>query len=416
MTAFDIAAILVCLAAGCGVLNHFLIRLPSTVGLVVIGLAASLILIGIDAVIPSFSVDDVIRRHLLEIDFADTLLKGMLGFLLFAGALHVDFESLQEQKWAVALMATIGVLISTALVAFGFHLLTGVPILIAFVFGALISPTDPVAVLSLLKSIKVPASLETKIAGESLFNDGVAYVVFLIASAAAFRAGSDAPLGVLDMAELFLVEAVGGAILGGAAGWLVYRAMRRIDDYALEVLLTLGLVMGTYALASALHMSGPIAVVVAGLLIGHRGVKFGMSTTTREHVDAFWRLIDEILNAVLFLLIGLEVLAVEFDTSYVLYGLAAIPLVLAARAVAVGVPITVLRLHRVFTPGVVPIMTWGGLRGAISVALVLSLPDHPEKPMLLTVTYVVVIFSIVVQGLTTGKVVRHFVKGTAGDA
>lgn len=416
MTAFDIAAILVCLAAGCGVLNHFLIRLPSTVGLVVIGLAASLILIGIDAVIPSFSVDDVVRRHILEIDFADTLLKGMLGFLLFAGALHVDFESLQEQKWAVALMATIGVLISTGLVAFGFHLLTGVPILIAFVFGALISPTDPVAVLSLLKSIKVPASLETKIAGESLFNDGVAYVVFLIASAAAFRAGSDAPLGVLDMAELFLVEAVGGAILGGAAGWLVYRAMRRIDDYALEVLLTLGLVMGTYALASALHMSGPIAVVVAGLLIGHRGVKFGMSTTTREHVDAFWRLIDEILNAVLFLLIGLEVLAVEFDTSYLLYGLAAIPLVLAARAVAVGVPITVLRLHRVFTPGVVPIMTWGGLRGAISVALVLSLPDHPEKPMLLTVTYVVVIFSIVVQGLTTGKVVRHFVKGTVGDS
>lgn len=416
MTAFDIAAILVCLAAGCGVLNHFLIRLPSTVGLVVIGLAASLILIGIDAVIPSFSVDDVVRRHLLEIDFADTLLKGMLGFLLFAGALHVDFESLQEQKWAVALMATIGVLISTGLVAFGFHLLTGVPILIAFVFGALISPTDPVAVLSLLKSIKVPASLETKIAGESLFNDGVAYVVFLIASAAAFRAGSDAPLGALDMVELFLVEAVGGAILGGAAGWLVYRAMRRIDDYALEVLLTLGLVMGTYALASALHMSGPIAVVVAGLLIGHRGVKFGMSTTTREHVDAFWRLIDEILNAVLFLLIGLEVLAVEFDTSYLLYGLAAIPLVLAARAVAVGVPVTVLRLHRIFTPGVVPIMTWGGLRGAISVALVLSLPDHPEKPMLLTVTYVVVIFSIVVQGLTTGKVVRHFVKGTAGGS
>ncbi|MFX4221292.1 MAG: cation:proton antiporter [Thalassobaculum sp.] len=193
MTAFDIAAILVCLAAGCGVLNHFLIRLPSTVGLVVIGLAASLILIGIDAVIPSFSVDDVVRRHLLEIDFADTLLQGMLGFLLFAGALHVDFESLQEQKWAVALMATIGVLISTGLVAFGFHLLTGVPILIAFVFGALISPTDPVAVLSLLKSIKVPASLETKIAGESLFNDGVAYVVFLIASAAAFRAESTRP-------------------------------------------------------------------------------------------------------------------------------------------------------------------------------------------------------------------------------
>lgn len=415
MTAFEIAAILVCLAAGFGVLNHFVIRLPAAVGLVVIGFTASLILIGLDAAIPGFDVDDVVRRHLLEIDFADTLLKGMLGFLLFAGALHVDFESLQEQKWAVALMASIGVLISTALVAFGFHLLTGVPILIAFVFGALISPTDPVAVLSLLKSIKVPESLETKIAGESLFNDGVAYVVFLIASAAAFRAGSDAPLGALDMAELFLVEAVSGAVLGGAAGWLVYRAMRRIDDYALEVLLTLALVMGTYALANSLHMSGPIAVVVAGLLIGHRGVKFGMSRTTREHVDAFWRLIDEMLNAVLFLLIGLEVLAVAFDTSYLLYGLAAIPLVLAARAVAVGVPVTALRLGRVFTPGVIPIMTWGGLRGAISVALVLSLPDHPEKPMLLTVTYVVVIFSIVVQGLTTARVVRHYVPEAGED-
>lgn len=415
MTAFEIAATLVCLAAAFGVFNHFVIRLPSTVGLVVIGFTASLILIGLDAAIPGFGVDDLVRRHLLEVDFADTLLKSMLGFLLFAGALHVDFESLQEQKWAVALMASLGVLISTALVAFGFHLLTGVPILIAFVFGALITPTDPVAVLSLLKSIKVPASLETKIAGESLFNDGVAYVVFLIASAAAFRAGSDAPLGVLDMAELFVVEAVGGAVLGGAAGWLVYRAMRRIDDYALEVLLTLALVMGTYALASALHMSGPIAVVVAGLLIGHRGVKFGMSRTTREHVDAFWRLIDEMLNAVLFLLIGLEVLAVAFDTSYLLYGLAAIPLVLAARAVAVGVPVTALRLHRVFTPGVVPIMTWGGLRGAISVALVLSLPDHPEKPMLLTVTYVVVIFSIVVQGLTTARVVRHYVPEAGED-
>ena len=414
MTPFDIAAILVSLAAGCGVLNHFLIRLPSTVGLVVIGLAASLILVTLSALIPGFNADDVVRQQILEIDFADALLKGMLGFLLFAGALHVDFDSLHEQKWAVALMATLGVLISTALVAMGFHLLTGVPILIALVFGALISPTDPVAVLSLLKSIKVPKALETKIAGESLFNDGVAYVVFLIATAAAFRAEPDAPITALEMAELFLVEAGGGAVLGGVAGWIVYRIMMRMDDYAIEVLLTLALVMGTYSLANALHMSGPIAVVVAGLLIGHKGVKYGMSAITREHIDAFWRLIDEILNAVLFLLIGLEVLTVAFETTYLLYGLASIPLVLAARAIAVGIPITALKLRRAFTPGVVPIMTWGGLRGAISVALVLSLPDHPEKPLLLTVTYVVVIFSIVVQGLTTGKVVRHFMRKTEG--
>ncbi|MDF1791874.1 MAG: sodium:proton antiporter [Thalassobaculaceae bacterium] len=412
MTPFDIAAILVSLAAACGVLNHFVIRLPSTVGLVVIGLAASLILVSLNAVIPGFRVDDVVRQQILEIDFADALLKGMLGFLLFAGALHVDFDSLHEQKWAVALMATLGVVISTALVALGFHLLTGVPILIAFVFGALISPTDPVAVLSLLKSIKVPKALETKIAGESLFNDGVAYVVFLIATAAAFRQAPDAPITMLEMAELFLVEAVGGAVLGGVIGWIVYRIMRRMDDYAIEVLLTLALVMGTYSLAHALHMSGPIAVVVAGLLIGHKGVKYGMSAVTREHVDAFWRLIDEILNAVLFLLIGLEVLTVAVDASYLLYGLASIPLVLGARAIAVGIPITALKLRRAFSPGVIPIMTWGGLRGAISVALVLSLPDHPEKPLLLTVTYVVVIFSIIVQGLTTGRVVRHYMRNS----
>ena len=412
MTSFDIAAILVSLAAACGVLNHFVIRLPSTVGLVVIGLAASMILVALSALIPGFRVDEVVRQQILEIDFADALLKGMLGFLLFAGALHVDFESLHEQKWAVALMATLGVLISTALVALGFQILTGVPILIAFVFGALISPTDPVAVLSLLKSIKVPKALETKIAGESLFNDGVAYVVFLIATAAAFRQASDAPITAVEMAELFLVEAVGGAVLGGVTGWIVYRIMLKMDDYAIEVLLTLALVMGTYSLAHALHMSGPIAVVVAGLLIGHKGVKYGMSAITREHVDAFWRLIDEILNAVLFLLIGLEVLTVAFDRTYLLYGLAAIPLVLVSRAVAVGVPIAALRLRRAFTPGVVPIMTWGGLRGAISVALVLSLPDHPEKPLLLTATYVVVIFSIVVQGLTTGSVVRYYLRKT----
>jgi CPA1 family monovalent cation:H+ antiporter len=417
MTSFDIAAILVSLAAACGVLNHFVIRLPSTVGLVVIGLAASLILVSLNAVIPGFRVDDVVRQQILEIDFADALLKGMLGFLLFAGALHVDFDSLHEQKWPVALMATLGVLISTALVALGFHVLTGVPILIAFVFGALISPTDPVAVLSLLKSIKVPKALETKIAGESLFNDGVAYVVFLIATAAAFRQAPDAPINVLEMGQLFLVEAVGGAVLGGALGWVVYRIMRQMDDYAIEVLLTLALVMGTYSLAHALHMSGPIAVVVAGLLIGHKGVKYGMSVTTREHIDAFWRLIDEILNAVLFLLIGLEVLTVAVEADYLLYGLATVPLVLVARAIAIGVPITALRLRRAFSPGVIPIMTWGGLRGAISVALVLSLPDHPEKPLLLTVTFVVVIFSIIVQGLTTGRVVRYYMTkgGAAGE-
>ena len=410
MTLLDVAATLVCLAAAFGVLNRFLLGLPSTIGLVVIGLAASLTLIALDAVIPGFAVDDIVRREVLGIDFSQALLEGMLGFLLFAGALHVDFDALRDQKWAVAIMATLGVLVSTAIVAFGFHLLAGVPFLIALVFGALISPTDPVAVLSLLKAVKVPRSLETKIAGESLFNDGVAYVVFLIATAIAFGGSHHQPVGVVQAVRLFVVEAGGGAVLGGVAGWLVYQAMRRIDDYALEVLLTLALAMGSYALSTALHISGPIAVVVAGLLIGHSGVKYGMSATTREHVDAFWRMIDEILNAVLFLLIGLEVLALPFDVRSLLLGLAGIPLVLAARFVSVGLPIGLLGLRRSFTPGVVPMMTWGGLRGGISVALVLSLPVHDDRPLLLTVTYVIVIFSIVVQGLTMGRVVRRFLR------
>lgn len=409
MTPLQIASLLVCLAAFLGVVNHFLLRLPSAIGLVVTGLVAALAIIGLDELFPALTIEETVRRLVLEIDFSDALLEGMLGFLLFAGALHVDLETLRQQKWVVALTASIGVLISTALVAAGFGWLAGAPLLIALVFGALISPTDPVAVLGILKSAQVPKSLEVKIAGESLFNDGVAYVLFLILVALAFGQGhGEAPIGAVEILELFVLEVGGGAILGGAAGWLVFQAMRRIDDYALEVLLTLALVMGLYALASALHMSGPIAVVIAGLFIGNTGVRFGMSETTRQHVDAFWRLVDEILNAVLFLLIGLEVFALALRMDWLQLGLVMIPLVIAARFVAVLTTVSLLRFRREFTEGAVPIMTWGGLRGGISVALALSLPDSEWKPLILTVTYVVVIFSIVVQGLTVRAVVRHF--------
>ena len=409
MTPLQIASSLVCLAAFLGVVNHFLLRLPSAIGLVVTGLVAALGIIGLDELFPALTIEETVRRLVLEIDFSDALLEGMLGFLLFAGALHVDLDTLRQQKWIVAVTASVGVLISTALVAAGFGWLAGAPLLIALVFGALISPTDPVAVLGILKSAQVPKSLEVKIAGESLFNDGVAYVLFLILVALAFGQGHGAEaMGAVEIAELFVLEVGGGAILGGAAGWLVFQAMRRIDDYALEVLLTLALVMGLYALASALHMSGPIAVVIAGLFIGNTGVRLGMSETTRQHVDAFWRLIDEILNAVLFLLIGLEVFALALRMDWLQLGLIMIPLVIGARFVAVLFAVSLLRFRREFTEGAVPIMTWGGLRGGISVALALSLPDSEWKPLILTVTYVVVIFSIVVQGLTVRAVVRHF--------
>ena len=409
MTPLQIASLLVCLAAFLGVVNHFLLRLPSAIGLVITGLVAALGIIGLDEIFPALTIEETVRRLVLEIDFSDALLEGMLGFLLFAGALHVDLETLRQQKWVVALTASIGVLISTALVAAGFGWLAGAPLLIALVFGALISPTDPVAVLGILKSAQVPKSLEVKIAGESLFNDGVAYVLFLILVALAFgQSHGEAPIGAVDILELFVLEVGGGAILGGTAGWLVFQAMRRIDDYALEVLLTLALVMGLYALASALHMSGPIAVVIAGLFIGNTGVRFGMSETTRQHVDAFWRLVDEILNAVLFLLIGLEVFALALRMDWLQLGLVMIPLVIAARFIAVLTTVSLLRFRREFTEGAVPIMTWGGLRGGISVALALSLPDSEWKPLILTVTYVVVIFSVVVQGLTVRAVARHF--------
>jgi len=410
MHALHLATALVCLAAAFGVLNYFLLRLPQAIGMVVIALASSLVLMLVDLLVPGFGIDDIVRREILGIDFSEALLQGMLGFLLFAGALHVDFESLRDEKWPVALTASLGVVVSTAVVGLGFHIMTAVPFAIALVFGALISPTDPVAVLGLLKAVKVPKALETRIAGESLFNDGTAYVVFLIVAAVAFTTPDSEPVGALGALRLFVVEAGGGALLGGLCGWVVYQAMRRIDDYALEVLLSFALVMGGYALAHALHVSGPIAVVVAGLLIGHSGMKHGMSERTRQHVDAFWRLIDEILNAVLFLLIGFEVFALTYDDVTMGFGLLAIPLVILARFVSVGIFIALLGLRRGFTRGTVPIMTWGGLRGGISVALVLSLPASPWQPLLLTATYVVVIFSIVVQGLTMERVVRRFLR------
>ena len=317
----------------------------------------------------------------------------MLGLLLFAGALHVKLSDLRREWVVVMLMATIGIGLSTVIVGIGFSWLTGMPLLIALLFGALISPTDPVAVLGLLRESDLEKSLETKIAGESLFNDGVSYVVFLVLIGIAFPHGDAHGGGLSGAAQLFVQEALGGAVLGLVLGWLTFRVMRRIDDYSLEVLITLGLAFGGYELAVYLQVSAPIMAVCAGLLIGDVGAKYGMSEETRRYVDAFWKLIDEIMNAVLFLMIGVEVFAVAFD--YLVAGVAAIALALVARLAAVAVPILMLKP---FSKGVIPIMTWGGLKGGISVALALSLPDGEWKPIILTATYIVVIFSIILQG------------------
>ena len=403
MTFLQITSLLIVLAGAFGAINYLFLRLPPAIGILIVALLASFAVMLLDLAIPSLGVATIVRQTVLEIEFSDALLEGMLGLLLFAGALHVKLSDLRREWVVVALMATIGIALSTIIVGYGFSWLTGMPLAIALVFGALISPTDPVAVLGVLREADLEKSLETKIAGESLFNDGVAYVVFLILVGLAFPHGDDHGGGLSGAVELFVQEAIGGAALGLVLGFLTFRVMRRIDDYSLEVLITLGLAFGGYELAVWLHVSAPIMAVCAGLLIGDIGAKHGMSEETRKYVDAFWKLIDEILNAVLFLLIGVEVFAIAFDANYIFAGLASIALALVARLAAVAVPVLMLKPFRGFSQGVIPIMTWGGLKGGISVALALSLPDSEWKPLIMTATYIVVIFSIIVQGLTVAR-------------
>ncbi|MBU4138237.1 MAG: sodium:proton antiporter [Alphaproteobacteria bacterium] len=408
LTALDAAAILIVLCAVLGWINHRFLKLPSTVALTMMGALASVVVIGIDAVLPQSDLAGLVSGFLEDIDFHQTLMDGMLSFLLFAGALHVDIDQLRRGRWQIAILSTIGVIASTLLIGGGFWLLTtalgiAVPLIWCLVFGALISPTDPVAVMGVLKTAKVPPTLQATIAGESLFNDGVGVVIFSILLATAV---SGSEFSLVHAGELFAVEAVGGALLGLAAGWVGYRAMKAIDDYAVEVLVTLAVVMGGYSLASALHVSGPVAMAVAGLLIGNHGVAHAMSDVTRDYVHKFWALIDEVLNAVLFLLIGLEAVLLAGRLGLMGLGLLTIPLVLAARAVSVGAPLTAWRSLLPFRLAF-PVMVWGGLRGGISIALALSLPVGPMKDILVAATYVVVLFSVLVQGGTIGGVVRR---------
>jgi len=407
MNILQISSLLIVLAGAFGAINYLFLKLPSSIGILIVALAASLSILGIDALFPALTIAEDMRVLVNEIEFSDALLEGMLGLLLFAGALHVKVSDLKGQWRPVFLMATIGVGLSTLVVGVGFSWLTGMPLLVGLVFGALISPTDPVAVLGVLREANLRRSLETKIAGESLFNDGVGYVVFLVLAGLAFPSAEHPAGGLGDALTLFLQEAVGGALLGLVLGWVTFRVMRRIDDYALEVLLTLGLAFGGYNLAVVLNLSAPITAVCAGLLIGDVGSRHGMSAETRKYVDAFWHMIDEILNAVLFLMIGFEVFAIAFGGDFLLYGISAIGLALIGRLSAVAVPVYLLKPFRTFSRGVIPIMTWGGLKGGISVALALSLPDSEWKPIILAATYVVVIFSIIVQGLTVAPLARR---------
>lgn len=406
MDILNTAAILITLAALFSYLNYRFLAIPTTIGIMIISLLISLGLITLSA-LGLGQLDKYATKIIGGVDFYETLMDGMLSFLLFAAALHVNLNDLKEQKWVILILATLGVVLSTFLVGTLTYIILNalgiqMSLIYCLVFGALISPTDPIAVMGILKTVGAPKSLEIKIAGESLFNDGIGVVVFLILLGVA--TGNTEPT-VENISLLLLQEAGGGLLFGLLLGLGVFYLLRNIDGYQVEVLLTLALVMGGYAAASAMHISGPITMVVAGLVIGNQGRSLAMSDTTREHLDDFWELIDEILNAVLFVLIGLELLLLPFHVEYLLAAIVIIPAVLFARFISVAAPITVLSHFRKFSNNAIEIMTWGGLRGGISVALALSLPASESREVILSITYAVVVVSIIVQGLTVGSLV-----------
>ncbi|MDA7605282.1 sodium:proton antiporter [Verrucomicrobiales bacterium] len=400
MQPFDIIAVLISLAAIFGYLNYRYIKLPTTIGLMLLGLLFSFVIIIAGQFKPGLA--EYAKSFVENVELDETLLGIMLSYLLFAGALHVKLQDLSKEKWIIAILATFGVVISTFVVGSTSYFILKIlnmeiSYLYCLLFGALISPTDPVAVLGILKKAGAPKSLETKITGESLFNDGVGVVVFI--SILGIITGDMNPNGS-EIAKLFLFEVFGGLGLGFLLGLIAFMMLRNIDQYQVEILITLALVTGGYSLAQHLHTSGPLAMVVAGLMIGNQGRVLAMSSKTEEHVDSFWELIDEILNALLFLIIGLEILALEFDFLFLVFGIIAIPLILATRMFAVSLPVFILKKRRTFTKGVIRALTWGGLRGGISLALALSIPKGAERDLLLTATYIIVIFSIAVQGMT----------------
>lgn len=405
----DIAAICLVVTALLAYLNRRFVGLPATIGVMVIALGLSLAIVGLDATGLAPSLRRYEESFLRSIDFSNVLMQGMLSLLLFAGALHVDLSELRALRWPVAALALLGTLLSTLVVGFGIWAALpwiglSLPLLYCLLFGALISPTDPIAVAGILKSAGAPKNLELVIAGESLFNDGVGVVIFALLLGM-LQSGTT-PTVVAGL-TLLAQEAGGGIVFGLVLGWITYYLLKSVDDYQVEVLLTLAAVTGGYALASHLHISGPLAMVVMGMVIGNHGRALAMSDTTRRYVDMFWELLDEILNAVLFVLIGMEVLLIAFSASILIAGAIAIGVTLLARLITVGWPVRALG-HRFGLPsGAWRVLTWGGLRGGISVALALALPPGPDRDTVLALTYCVVVFSILVQGLTIGQVVRR---------
>jgi CPA1 family monovalent cation:H+ antiporter len=411
---FDVAAICLVITALLAYVNHRFVGLPTTIGVMAAALVLSLVLIGLDVAGLAPGLLQHEESFLRSIDFSHVVMQGMLSLLLFAGALHVDMRALSKHRWLVSGLAVLGTPLSTVLVGFGMWLalpLIGVHLTLVYclLFGALISPTDPIAVMGILKTAGAPRSLELVIAGESLFNDGVAVVIFalLVGTQAT---GSPPALG--NALLLLLREAGGGLAFGVVLGYATFFLMRSIDNYHVEVLLTLAAVTGGYALASALGISGPLAMVVTGLILGNDGRALAMSDTTRQYVDMFWELIDEILNAVLFVLLGMEVLIVVFTANELIAAGVAITVTLLARLVSVGLPTRLLERGVGLPTGSWKVLTWGGLRGGISVALALSLPPGPERNSVVAFTYCVVVFSVLAQGLSIGPAIRNALRSS----
>ena len=398
-------SVLIVLASFFSYLNLRYLKLPSTIGIMIIAMLSSILLVITGHLFPDTFTH--FSNLLRDVDFTEVLMGAMLNFLLFAGAIHINLKDLKEQRGPIVIFSTVSVVISTFVVggllfyiAPMFHL--DIPFLYCLLFGALISPTDPIAVMGVLKEAKVKKSLETKVAGESLFNDGVAVVVFAVILQ--LTQSSDIDISFGNISWLLVKEAAGGFIVGALLGLGASNAMRKIDDYKVSVLITLSVVMGGYLIARAMHISGPLTMVAAGIVIGNYGKRTAMSATTKDYLNKFWELIDEILNAILFLFIGFELLIIPNITNYWVMGGISIIVVLFARFISIYIPVKVIPFRNKFSRGTIKVLVWGGLRGGVSIALALSIDEGPHKPVILAITYFIVVFSIIVQGLSVGKV------------
>jgi CPA1 family monovalent cation:H+ antiporter len=404
LATYQIISIIVFLAAVYAYINDRWIKWPPTIGIMVLAMLSSILIVILGNLVPSFSAS--VLGLVSHIDFGQVLMKIMLSFLLFAGAIHIDAVKLRKEFWPVMTLATVGVFISTFLVSMMSYYLfqlfnLQIPYIHCLLLGALISPTDPIAVMAILKKAGIPASLELKIMGESLFNDGVGVVVFLtILEVATNGGGTFSPTSTM---LLFLKEACGGILFGALMGYVAYLLLKSIDNYRVEVLITLVIVMCGYTLADDLHLSAPLAIIVTGIMVGTRGRTVAISPISWDYLGKFWDLIDEIFNAILFLLIGLQMLVIKIHLTIMIIGCIMILIVLLARWFSVSLPVAVLRLKIKFERNAVTILTWGGLRGGLSVAMALSLPQNMHRDEIVLITYIIVIFSIIVQGLTIGK-------------